>query len=266
MSNEYRTATNLKAVQAIASGARANGLNFLQNLEGYNTAIAKQREEVTRNAELAGLDKKAAETLVAKSMDTFMRQFRKDTDAARVGLWREIDSANQALSYARTELAVPKRAATLHEFNSEARARAETSLQRMGNAALKALAQKAEAEGDKILAAAVIHQNDSIPTNSRIVDSFALADAVFGEECKKVKALCDSVQLTFDSVRALNRSFDSGQPISPTEKVRLGLEHGGNAILPRDKPAEKDGAMSSTDKISAALQRADEYKKKLDAA
>lgn len=241
--SKFVTATSLEKVKGIASGATATGAKFTAQLAALNAAIGKKREEISRNLEIAGLDKKGNDAQVATSMKNFLRDFRKETEAARYALFSDLNQAQEALSYARTELSEPKRMATSYMIGTEERSRLESQVEKLGLGSLASLAKKAVAESHtpegKLLAVVCIAANDRVNPNSRPFDSFEIADKAFGAECAQVKALCKETQLQFDRVRALNKSFETGQDIPALEKTRLGLEHGGDA-LPHDAPLPRE--------------------------
>ena len=239
----YKTATTLKAAEEIAKGAKQRAATFAAKMVAINTGLEKKRGEITRGLQIAGLDNRALEKQVAESMKNHTKSVRAETEKARYALFKEINAANEDLSYVRTEMTEPKRIATSYMFGTNERAIMEAQVEKLGLGGLASLAKKAAAtahtpEG-KLLAAVVAEACSKVRPGARPFEPAEITEAAFGEEAAQAKAHCQEAQKAFDVVRALNRSFETGQDISPLEKTRLGLEHGGN-VLPQDATGEPE--------------------------
>lgn len=246
-----KAATSIAQLRAIAEGAKQNGAKFTSQLRALNQNIEKKQIEIQQKIEMAGSIRKATATQHYEGeFGDWIRTYRKENEPARYAILKEIVAAESMAAYARTEMSDPRKAATMHGIGTEERSRLEKSLEKMGGASLLALAKRAEIEGDKNLAAAVILQNDTLARNSRLFESSALAESVFGPECKQVRELCGQIKREVDAATQANRIFD-GQKLANSQRIENGLNHGEGRLLQTE--AEPEKPMTNIEKMMKGI-------------
>ncbi len=175
----------------------------------YDQATRRTVEQATRNSAL----KQAREyrrTLAASSeSERFDRlQALKKLDSRVVELEPLFESPVQVLS--REGLGTPERS-RYHEQLSAA-----------GPRELQNYAQWAVANGNRILAAAVLSRLDALPREQRPMVAVEFANKVVGEEYKQTRDAMRRIRLATQSAINVNRDFERGRP-DPTSKIALGL-------------------------------------------
>ena len=269
METKYKTAPTLKAVKEMVEGDHADsvkavGAAFLRKIAALKEVIQKKQNEINQAIEMSG-DKVAAKKHYDAEMADWLRNFRRESEADRYGLLKDLQGVQESLSYARINLTDPRKLATGFGLGDERRSRIEQSLATAGPTELGMLAARAEVESDQCLAAALINVNSNLPRPQRGFNSTELSEKLFGKEARDAKEMVDAASYELDRALAVNREFNGDKPTG-FDRVNAGFKHPGKTLVPSDKPAPSNGTLSSVDKIQNALQRADEYKKKLDAA
>lgn len=187
----------------------------------------------------------------------WLKDHRKATEADRWEPLKELNSLREAAFQSKELLGNPVVVATAYGLGSPERSGIANEIAGLGPMALLNLSRRAELAQDRNLTAALVCANDRLPRSDRPFQSQALAEKVFGAECKAVAEIVRNVDaLTAKSV-ALNRAAE-GRPLSGTEKISAALTHG-NAINPDKRPTLTAKAKSPTQKISAGLLKSADF-------
>ena len=258
---KYATPTSLKALKELAASIKSESTKFSRTLAALNVEVGKKKEAVAQVLAQTSADRrKAAQAHYDAEHAEWMKAYRVQTAPARSEIVSSLAAGAAVIKFAKEQLADPRRVATGFMLGSEERFRLETSLEKIGTASLGALAEKARAERHtpegKLLASVVAMANDRMPRNSRVVDSITLCEAVFGEECKQVADLCKFIEREATVAYLLDGEFN-GRAITATERVALGLTHGGDPLnesapAPKEEQSEGFKALSDFAKQSAA--------------
>jgi len=197
-------------------------------------------------------NRKAVESVFADELKSALKKLRDDTASTRMPPIQEIHAINEAVQETREHLADPILQGTIHSMGSERRYRVGQELLNAGPASVRSFAAQAELTGDKEAAAAILMKLSATEKKYRLVDATEFATKIFGQECENVLALAKNVRLGNDRAIAAMRAVD-GNPLSPLEKVKAGLDHEGNRISPVEVPSPKSNTKTALEKISDGL-------------
>lgn len=175
----------------------------------YDQATRRTVDQATRNAALRQA-REYRRTLAAESeSERFDRlQAIKKLESRAIELEPLFESPVQVLS--REGLGTPERS-RYHEQLSAA-----------GPRELQNYAQWAVANGDRILAAAVLSRLDALPREQRPMMAVDFATKVVGEEYKQTRDALRRIRLATQTAINVNRAFERGRS-DPTSKIALGL-------------------------------------------
>lgn len=187
----------------------------------------------------------------------WMKNHRKATEADRWEPLKELNSLREAAFTSKELLGSPVVVATGWNLGSPERSAIANEIAGLGPAALANLARRAEITQDRHLTAALVVANDKLARSERPFQSQALAEKVFGIECRLVSEIVRNVDALTAKAVAANREAE-GRPLSGIEKIKSALTHGA-AANPERKPILSARSKTPTQKISAGLLAGEDF-------
>ena len=118
-------------------------------------------------------------------------------------------------------------------LGSERRSRIMHQIEKSGTVELASLAALAASTGDKELAAALLTRNSGVPHNERAFSSQELAEALVGDDWRKVtQAMLEVERIALEAVHA-DSAFETGRT-NTTRTVQVALRKGDEAAIGAD--------------------------------
>jgi hypothetical protein len=202
--------------------ARENREQQTKLLEGLEGRAKQRRDEL--ESSLADVSFAQRNQIVTRAVNGFRSELKRQSLDVRVAHIRAIAKFQDEVLSARPHYTSPVMMLTREGLGSERRSRLINQIEKSGPTELASLAALAASIKDKELGAALLTRNSGVPINERPFSSQELADALVGDEWRKVnQAIAEIDRLTLEAVHA-DSSFESGKP-SLTRTVNLALMH-----------------------------------------
>ena len=202
-----RTLKDYKEMSIRATGVSAKSRNiaalFLtekaQNWKTFDDVLARVSDPASRNKIAQDFQKQHAE---------WVKNHRKNTNDTRWAYLKELrEMRDESVRLVRLWES-PQVVAMLENVGSEERSRNLEQVKGLGPASLATLAMKAEMEGNRALASALITVNDNLPTDKRSFSSQALAAAVFRADVNEAREAHLQIDRAFELALAENRKCE----------------------------------------------------------
>lgn len=178
--------------------------------------------EVTASLAGAGFDPRAQRDAATKAKAKALTELRQNSEAARYEVLRELVAATTGLETTEALFASPQAVLARAGIGTRERSDMMLQLEGAGPAELRNMALLAVATKNIVLGAAVQAVVDRMPVKSRPISTQQLADALVGEETRKVKAAIAAVRHASQQSININREFERGKA-QTLERVRLAL-------------------------------------------
>lgn len=189
-------------------------------LEGLEGRAKQRRDDVERS--LVDLSVSQRSQIVARAVGGYRGELKRQSLDSRVAYLKAIGALREELASAHAHYQSPVQMLAREGLGSERRSRLLHQIEKSGKIELASLAALAASTGDKELAAALLTRNSGLPINDRAFSSQELADALVGEEWRKVtQAIAEVDRLAVEAVHA-DSAFETGKP-NPTRAVSIAL-------------------------------------------
>jgi len=207
LANRWMSVTDVVDRLRRAREYREQQSTLLNSLEGR----AKQRrDEVERT--LADLSPSQRASIVMRTVSGHRAELKRASLDGRVAYIRSISKLQDEVMSAKAHYQSPVQMLAREGLGSERRSRLIHQIEKSGSVELASLAALAASTGDKELGAALLTRNSGTPINERAFSSQEVADALVGEDWRKVnQALAEVERLTLEAVHA-DRAFETGRP------------------------------------------------------
>ena len=200
--------------------ARENREQQSKLLEGLEGRAKQRRDEVERS--LADLPHNQRSQVVTRAVNGFRSELKRQSLDSRVAYLKAVGALREDVNSARAHYQSPVQMLAREGLGSERRSRLLHQIEKSGQIELASLAALAASTGDKELAAALLTRNSGLPVNDRAFSSQALADALVGDEWRKVnQAIAEVDRLAVEAVHA-DSAFETGKP-NATRAVSIAL-------------------------------------------
>jgi hypothetical protein len=199
--------------------------------------------------------REAARAYLEQKRDSELKALRKNSEGERYKRVRELMDSNETLHDARQFYSNPLNMATTHKAGTDERFRADASVANLFPAQITAMRQVVEATGDKVLGAALIQKNNTLPANARPFVSGELAERLFGDDVRRVKGMIKEVERIGNDALNRNRAFE-GKFQSGHQMISAGLNDPEAKIYPANRSSTSRAShQSSLGKISQGLDQ-----------
>lgn len=207
LANRWMSVTDVIDRLRQARETREQQSTLLNSLEGR----AKQRRnEVERS--LADLPPAQRLSLVTKATIGHRGELKRQSLDGRVAHIRTMGKIRDESASARAHYQSAVQMLMRDSLGSERRSRLIHQIEKSGPVELASLAALAASTKDKELGAALLTRNSGVPINERAFSSQELADALVGEDWRRVnQAMAEVERLTMEVVNA-DRAFETGRP------------------------------------------------------
>jgi hypothetical protein len=200
--------------------ARENREQQSKLLEGLEGRAKLRRDEVERS--LADLPHNQRSQVVTRAVNGFRSELKRQSLDSRVAYLKAVGALRDDANSARAHYQSPVQMLAREGLGSERRSRLLHQIEKSGTVELASLAALAASTGDKELAAALLTRNSGLPVNDRAFSSQELADALVGDEWRKVnQAIAEVDRIAVEAVHA-DSAFETGKP-NTTRAVNIAL-------------------------------------------
>ncbi len=200
--------------------ARENREQQTKLLEGLEGRAKQRRDDVERS--LADLPVNQRGQIVTRAVNGHRAELKRQSLDSRVAHLKAISALREDLNSARAHYQSPIQMLAREGLGSERRSRLLHQIEKSGQIELASLAALAASTGDKELAAALLTRNSGLPVNDRAFYSQELADALVGDEWRRVtQAIAEVDRLAVEAVHA-DSAFETGKP-NATRAVNIAL-------------------------------------------
>ncbi|WDR03094.1 hypothetical protein PSQ19_02510 [Devosia algicola] len=200
--------------------ARENREQQVKLLEGLEGRAKQRRDDVERS--LADLPNNQRSQVVTRAVNGFRSELKRQSLDSRVAYLKAVGALREDANSARAHYQSPVQMLAREGLGSERRSRLLHQIEKSGQIELASLAALAASTGDKELAAALLTRNSGLPVNDRAFSSQELADALVGDEWRKVnQAIAEVDRIAVEAVHA-DSAFEMGKP-NATRAVNIAL-------------------------------------------
>jgi hypothetical protein len=193
-------------------------LTLLKSLEGR---AKHRRDDVERS--LADLPIAQRLQVVDRAVSSHRAELKRQSADSRIAYLKTIGKFQDEVSSARPHYQSPVMMLMREGLGSERRSRLIHQIEKSGPIELASLAALAASTGDKELGAALLTRNSGVAINERPFSSQELADALVGEEWRKVnQALAEMDRLVLEALHA-DSVFETGRA-NATRTIQIALK------------------------------------------
>lgn len=211
--------------------ARENREQQSKLLEGLEGRAKQRHDDVERS--LADLSAGQRSLVVTRAVSGYRSELKRQSLDTRVAYLKTVGSLREELNSARAHYQSPVQMLAREGLGSERRSRLLHQIEKSGKIELASLAALAASTGDKELAAALLTRNSGLPISERAFSSQELADALVGDEWRKVtQAIAEVDRLAIEAVHA-DSAFETGKP-NGTRAVNIALMRRGEQAIGAD--------------------------------
>jgi hypothetical protein len=228
LANRWMSVTDVIDRLRQAREHREQQSKLLNSLEGR----AKQRrDEVERS--LADLSPAQRASIVTRAVSGHRAELKRASLDGRVAYIRSISKLQDELVSAKAHYQSPVQMLAREGLGSERRSRLIHQIEKSGPVELASLSALAASTGDKELGAALLTRNSGTAVNERAFSSQELADALVGNDWRKVnQALAEVERLTLQAVHA-DSAFETGK-LSAGRTIQVALRKRDEAAFGAD--------------------------------
>jgi hypothetical protein len=207
LANRWMSVTDVIDRLRQAREHREQQSKLLNSLEGR---AKLRRDEVERS--LADLSPAQRTSIVTRAVSGHRAELKRASLDGRVAYIRSISKLHDELVSAKAHYQSPVQMLAREGLGSERRSRLIHQIEKSGPVELASLSALAASTGDKELGAALLTRNSGTAVNERAFSSQELADALVGNDWRKVnQALAEVERLTLEAVHA-DSAFETGKP------------------------------------------------------
>lgn len=211
--------------------ARENREQQSKLLEGLEGRVKQRRDDVERS--LADLSPSQRGQIVTRAVNGHRAELKRQSLDGRVAYLKTIGALREELISARAHYQSPVQMLAREGLGSERRSRIMHQIDKSGTVELASLAALAASTGDKELAAALLTRNSGVPHNERAFSSQELADALVGDDWRKVtQAMLEVERIALEAGHA-DSAFETGRT-NTTRTVQVALRKRDEAAIGAD--------------------------------
>ncbi|ADZ70138.1 hypothetical protein [Polymorphum gilvum] len=211
--------------------ARENREQQARLLEGLEGRVKQRRDEVERS--LADLSVAERSQIVSRAVNGHRAELKRHSLDSRVAYLKTVGALREELGSARAHYQSPVQMLAREGLGSERRSRIMHQIEKSGTVELASLAALAASTGDKELGAALLTRNSGVPHNERAFSSQELAEALVGDDWRKVtQAILEVERIALEAVQA-DSAFETGR-MNATRSVQLALRKREEAAIGAD--------------------------------
>ena len=200
--------------------ARENREQQSRLLEGLEGRAKQRRDDVERS--LTDLSVGQRNQVVTRAVNGYRSELKRQSLDSRVAYLKTFGALREDVNSARAHYQSPVQMLACEGLGSERRSRLLHQIEKSGQIELASLAALAASTGDKELAAALLTRNSGMSVNNRAFSSQELADALVGDEWRKVnQAIAEVDRIAVEAVHA-DSAFETGKP-NATRAVNIAL-------------------------------------------
>jgi hypothetical protein len=211
--------------------ARENREQQAKLLEGLEGRVKQRRDDVERS--LADLSPAQRSQIVSRAVSGYRAELKRQSLDGRVAYLKTVGALREELESARAHYQSTVQMLAREALGSERRSRIMHQIQKSGTVELASLAALAASTGDKELGAALLTRNSGVPHNERAFSSQELADALVGDDWRKVtQAIMEVERIALEAVHA-DSAFETGRT-NTSRSVQVALRKRDEAAIGAD--------------------------------
>ena len=211
--------------------ARENREQQARLLDGLEGRVKQRRDDVERS--LADLSPAQRGQIVTRAVNGHRAELKRQSLDGRVAYLKTIAALRDEVASARPHYISPVQMLAREGLGSERRSRIIHQIEKSGMVELASLAALAASTGDKELGAALLTRNSGVSHNERAFSSQDLADALVGDDWRKVmQAMLEVERITLEAVHA-DSAFETGRT-NTTRTVQVALRKHDEAAIGAD--------------------------------
>lgn len=200
--------------------ARQNREQQATLLDDLEERVAQHRASVERS--LAYLSPNERSSVLHRTVNGRRGEVKRDSAEKRRAHLMEVSRISEEVANVRAHYQNPVQMLMREGLGSERRSRLTHQIEKSGPTELASLASLAASTNDRELAAALCGRIADLPRDQRSISVLELADALIGEEHRKVtQALMEIDRLGTEAVHA-DSAFETGQR-NPTRSIQTAL-------------------------------------------
>ena len=228
LANRWMSVTDVLDRLRRAREQREQQETLLNSLEGR---VKQRHSDVERS--LADLPPTQRQQVVSRAISGHRAELKRQSADGRLAFVRGVaklrDEASSAFPHYQSAVQMLAR----EGLGSERRSRLIHQIEKSGQVELASLAALAASTGDRELGAALLTRNVGSPVNERAFSSQELADALVGEDWRKVsQALAEIDRLALEATHA-DSAFETGKP-NPGRMIQVALRKRDEAAFGAD--------------------------------
>jgi hypothetical protein len=228
LANRWMSVTDVLDRLRRARESRVEQAKLLEGLEGR---VKQRRDDVERS--LADLSVGQRSQIVTRAVNGHRAELKRHSADGRLAHVRAIAILHDEVASARPHYISPVQMLAREGLGSERRSRIMHQIEKSGTVELASLAALAASTGDKELGAALLTRNSGVPHNERAFSSQELADALVGDDWRKVtQAVMEVERIALEAVHA-DSAFETGRT-NATRSVQVALRKRDEAAIGAD--------------------------------
>jgi hypothetical protein len=218
LANRWVSVTDVLDRLRRARENREQQVALLTSLEGQ----AKQRRDAVERS-LADLPLAQRQQVADRAVSGHRAELKRQSADSRIAYLKTIGKLQDEVSSARPHYQSAVMMLMRESLGSERRSRLIHQIEKSGPIELASLAALAASTGDKELGAALLTRNSGVAHNERPFSSQELADALVGDDWRKVnQAMAEMDRLVLETVHA-DSGFETGRA-NATRTIQIALK------------------------------------------
>ena len=183
---------------------------FQAMIDSFEAELEKRAAKVRNGLQEAGLREDAIRPALGNAVVKARAELIRSSEEARWKMLREFDAAAKGLKLTEVLFGAPMTVLDRAGLGTAERSQYEGQLAGKGPLALANVAALARATGNRVLGAALCAVVERMPRRARPFAPAELADALAGEEHRRVAAALHTVRTEAQRAFNLNREFERG--------------------------------------------------------
>lgn len=228
LANRWMSVTDVLDRLRRAREQREQQETLLNSLEGR---VKQRHSDVERS--LADLPPAQRQQVVSRALNGHRAELKRQSLDSRIAHVRSISKLQDEVASAKAHYQSGVQMLAREFLGSERRSRLMHQIEKSGPVELASLAALAASTGDKELGAALLTRNSGVAVNERAFSSRDLAEALVGEDWRKVnQAMAEVERLALEAVHA-DSAFETGRPNAGRD-IQIALRKRGEAAFGAD--------------------------------
>lgn len=218
-----------------------------RTLSSFEDRVRQRRTEL--EGSLSNLTDAERQSISARATASFRADLRNSSSSQRAELLTAAIRHGRETETVAAHYQSPTQMLMRESLGSERRSRIHQQIENSGPAELASLAEFAAGTRDVELAAALCSRNSTIKATLRTFSSHELADALFGDEHRRVSDALNEIQRLAQEVANEDRAFVSGRR-NPTATLEIALMKRGPSNHDDGDESRSGGGLSSGPRAS----------------